>query len=275
MEEYDMATSLVAGTLIAFILGLMIGSFLNVVIYRTPRGENIAWPGSHCPHCGENLRWYHNIPLLSWLALHGRCAFCTEKISIRYPLVELLNALLWAVLYLRIVAVSSSTGWPQMPMLLHFTMIAGTFSALLALSMIDFEYFAVPDSVNLFALAAALLAAGAQSWEAGTWSPLLTAARDTVLAAGGLWALAWLIGKVTGKEAMGGADVIVAGTMAALLGFPGFFLALFAAAVLAIVPSLLARDTMVPFVPFLSLGTLIVYLFETPLLQALDRYLYG
>lgn len=268
-----MLTSLVTGTMIAFILGLMIGSFLNVVIYRTPRGENVAWPGSHCPRCGESLRWYHNIPLLSWLGLRGRCAFCGEGISIRYPLVELLNALLWAVLYLRIAFPESAL--PGMASLLHFLMVAGTFSALLALSMIDFEYFAVPDSVNLFALATALLAAAAHAWEAGAWSPLLHALRDAVLAAGGLWALAWIIGKVTGKEAMGGADVIVAGTMAALLGFPGFFLALFAAALLAIVPSLLARDTMVPFVPFLSLGTLIVYLFETPLVQALNRYLYG
>jgi leader peptidase (prepilin peptidase)/N-methyltransferase len=74
---------------------------------------------------------------------------------------------------------------------------------------------------------------------------------------------------------MGGADVIVAGTMAALLGLPGFFIALFIAAILAIVPSLMARDTMVPFVPFLAMGTLIVYLFETPIFRLLEWYLYG
>jgi len=235
-----------------FIFGLLIGSFLNVVIHRTPRGENIAWPGSHCPKCGESLRWYHNIPLLSWIALGGKCAFCKAPISARYPLIELLTALLWVVLYLKIGPV-----W-------YFPFIAASFTALLALSAIDFEYFAVPDSVNLFALAAALVR-----------PDFLVAARDAALAAGGLWLLAWLISKAAKKEAMGGADVIVAGTMAALLGLPGFFVALFVAALLAIVPSLLAKDTMVPFVPFLSMGTLIVYLFETPIMKALEHYVYG
>jgi leader peptidase (prepilin peptidase)/N-methyltransferase len=246
-----------------FLLGLAVGSFLNVVIHRTPRGENIAWPGSHCPKCGHALRWVHNIPLLSWLLLKGRCAFCGEAISFRYPLIELLNALLWAILWLR-------TGSPW-----EFLFIAATFSALLALTAIDFEYFAVPDSVNFFALATALLASVARSIQTGEWGIALDAFRDAAIAAGGLWLLAWLIGKATKKEAMGGADVIVAGTMAALLGLPGFFVALFTAAVLAIVPSLLAKDTMVPFVPFLAMGTLIVYLFQQPIMQALEHYIYG
>ena len=234
------------------LLGLAIGSFLNVVIHRIPREENIAWPGSHCPKCGEKLRWYHNIPLLSWLTLRGRCAYCREPISFRYPLIELINALLWLVLYLKVGPV-----W-------YFPFVAASFSALLALSAIDFEYFAVPDSVNFFALVMALVQPS-----------FLYARRDAALAAGGLWLLAWIIGKATRKEAMGGADVIVAGTMAALLGLPGFFIALFVAALLAIVPSLMAKDTMVPFVPFLAMGTLIVYLYDQPIMQALEHYIYG
>jgi len=248
---------------LVFLLGLMVGSFLNVVIHRTPRGENIAWPGSHCPKCGESLHWYHNIPLLSWLALGGKCAYCKEPISFRYPLIELLNALLWSILWLKV-------GHP-----LEFIFIAATFSALLTLTAIDFEYYAVPDSVNFFALFTALLAAAAHSWQNGEWGMACDALRDAAVAAGGLWLLAWLIGKATNKEAMGGADVIVAGTMAALLGLTGFFIALFVAALLAIVPSLLAKDTMVPFVPFLAMGTLIVYLFESPIMQALEHYIYG
>jgi len=260
-------------TLGVFLLGLMVGSFLNVVIHRTPRGENIAWPGSHCPKCGENLRWYHNVPLLSWIALGGRCAFCREPISFRYPLVELLNGLLWAALYLKLA--------PQLQNhidaagLLYFLLIAATFSALLALSMIDFEYLAVPDSINFFALLTALLAAAAHAWQTGDWGIALHALRDAAVAAGGLWLLAWLIGKATKKEAMGGADVIVAGTMAALLGLMGFFVALFISAILAIVPSLLARDTIVPFVPFLALGTLILYLLDRPIYHLLERLIYG
>jgi len=238
--------------LLVTLLGLAVGSFLNVVIHRTPRGENVAWPGSHCPQCGESLRWHHNIPLISWLALGGRCAYCRKPISFRYPLIELLNALLWLVLYLKLGPV-----W-------YFPFVAASFSALLALSAIDFEYFAVPDTVNIFALLMALVQ-----------PDFLLALRDAAIAAGGLWLLAWIIGKVTRKEAMGGADVIVAGTMAALLGLPGFFIALFVAALLAIIPSLLAKDTMVPFVPFLALGTLIVYLYDQPIMQALEHYIYG
>ncbi|WP_292655793.1 A24 family peptidase [Nitratifractor sp.] len=260
-------------TLGVFLLGLIVGSFLNVVIHRTPRGENIAWPGSHCPKCGESLRWHHNVPLLSWLALGGRCAFCREPISKRYPLVELLNGLIWAALYLKLT--------PQFhhPIetagILYFLLIAATFSALLALSMIDFEYLAVPDSVNFFALATALLAAAAHAWQTGEWALALQALKDAALAAGGLWLLAWFIGKATGKEAMGGADVIVAGTMAALLGLPGFFVALFISAILAILPSLLARDTMVPFVPFLAMGTLILYLLDQPIFHLVEHLIYG
>jgi len=246
-----------------FLSGLVVGSFLNVVIHRTPRGENIAWPGSHCPRCGESLRWYHNIPLLSWLLLKGRCAYCRETISMRYPLIELLNAFLWLILWFK-----TGNSW-------EFLFIAASFSALLALTAIDFEYFAVPDSVNFFALAAAVLAAAARSWQNGEWSSITATVGNAAVAAGGLWLLAWLIGKATRKEAMGGADVIVAGTMAALLGLTGFFIALFVAALLAIVPSLAARDTMVPFVPFLSMGTLIVYLFDSRIMQWLERLIYG
>ena len=72
-----------------FVLGTIIGSFLNVVMYRLPRGENLAWPGSRCPACGHSIRWYHNVPVLGWLWLRGRCHDCGVKISPRYPLVEL------------------------------------------------------------------------------------------------------------------------------------------------------------------------------------------
>jgi len=243
--------------IMVFLFGLMIGSFLNVVIYRTPRGESIVFPGSHCTSCEHKLAWYHNIPLLSWLMLRGRCSYCKAAISIQYPLIELLTGLLWLAIYAKLGAV-----W-------HFPFIAASFTALLALSVIDLKYYAVPDSVNFFALLMALIQPDTLklSWE----NPLLHAA----MAAFGLWALAKIISIVARKEAMGGADVIVAGTMAALLGFPGFFLALFLSAILAIFPSLFAKDTMVPFVPFLALATLIVYLFDTEALALLDWIMYG
>jgi len=137
-----------------------------------------------------------------------------------------------------------------------YPFVAISFTALLALSVIDLKYYAVPDSINFLALGVALIQPSLVdiSWA----NPLLNA----LIAAGGLWFVAWVISKAARKEAMGGADVIVAGTMAALLGLPYFYVALFLSAILAIIPSLLAKDTMVPFVPFLALATLIVYLFD-------------
>ena len=235
---------------VTFLFGLAVGSFLNVLIYRVPRGENIAFPASHCPNCGHSLKWYHNIPLLSWISLGGKCAFCKEPISIRYPLIELLNALIWLVLYIKL-------GFA-----VHTLFIALSFSALLALSAIDFEYFAVPDSINFFALISALIASIAYSLELGDWSIAKDRFIASIISAGGLWLLAKIIAIVTRKEAMGGADVIVAGTMSAILGLKHFFFAIFLSAILAIIPSMRARDTMVPFVPFLSLATLITLLYD-------------
>ncbi len=235
---------------VVFLIGLAVGSFLNVVIYRIPRGENIAFPASHCPKCGHNLKWYHNIPLFSWLFLGGKCAFCKEPISKRYPLVEFINALIWLVVYLKV-------GFN-----IEALFIAMTFSALLALSAIDFEYFAVPDSVNFFALATALLASISKSFMNGDWHYAINAFIASAVTAGGLWLLAKIISLISKKEAMGGADVIVAGTMGAMLGLSHFFVAIFLSSILAIIPSLKAKDTMVPFVPFLALATFIVFLYD-------------
>ena len=240
-----------------FVFGLLIGSFLNVVIYRTPRGESIAFPSSHCTSCNTKLKWYHNIPIFSWIFLGGKCSFCKEPISKQYPLVEFLTGLLWLALFVKL-------GWVW-----YFPFVAASFTALLALTVIDFKYYAVPDSVNFFALAMALIQPASLKMAWG--NPVIS----TLFAAGGLWLLAKIISMVMRKEAMGGADVIVAGTMAALLGFPGFFLALFLSAVLAILPSLFAKDTMVPFVPFLALATLIIYLFDTEANALLGWIIYG
>ena len=228
----------------AALLGLLIGSFLNVIIYRVPRGENIAFPASHCTACNHPLKWYHNIPVFSWLFLRGKCAFCGEPISKQYPIIELLTSLIWLMIFLKLGAV-----W-WMPF------VAASFTALLALTMIDLKYYAVPDSVNFFALGMALVSPKLLDLDMS--NPVINA----LLAAGGLWLIGFLTSKLARKEAMGSADVIVAGTMAALLGFPNFFIALFLSAILAMVPSLLAKDTMVPFVPFLALATFIVYLFD-------------
>ena len=238
--------------IMTFVFGTMIGSFLNVVIYRIPEGESIVFPSSRCQSCHTPLKWYHNIPLFSWIFLGGKCAFCNAPISKQYPFVELITGLIFVVLFLKLGLV-----W-------YLPFVFASFAALFALVMIDFKYFAVPDSVNFFALAMALIQ-----------PEFITAAMNAAIAALALYLLGLSVSFIFKKEAMGSADVIVAGTMAALLGFPNFFVALFLSAILAIVPSLLAKDTMVPFVPFLALATFIVYLFDSQTGALLNWIMYG
>jgi len=235
-----------------FIFGTLIGSFLNVVIYRIPKGKSIAFPASHCQHCNTPLKWYHNIPIFSWLFLKGKCAFCQEPIAKQYPIVEFITGMIFVLLYFKLGLV-----W-----YLPFT--AFSFAALFALVMIDFKYMAVPDNVNFTALIFALVQ-----------PDFIHAAMYAAIAAGGLYFIGFISSLTARREAMGSADVIVAGTMGALLGFPNFFAALFLSAILAIIPSLVNRETGVPFVPFLAMATFIVYLYDTQTAQFLEKLIYG
>ena len=235
-----------------FIFGTLIGSFLNVVIYRIPKGESIVFPASKCQSCQTPLKWYHNIPLFSWLFLRGKCAFCKESISAQYPTVEFLTGILFVLLYLKLGLV-----W-------YLPFVFASFTALLALVMIDFKYMAVPDNINFAALLFALIQPN-----------FLDAMMYAAIAAGGLYLIGLLSSFIAKREAMGGADVIVAGTMGALLGFPNFFMALFLSAILAMIPAMIWRDKGVPFVPFLALATFLVYLYDTQALKLLDIIIYG
>ncbi len=238
--------------IIVFIFGAMIGSFLNVVIYRIPKSESIVFPSSKCQSCQNTLKWWHNIPIFSWLFLKGKCYFCKEKISAQYPIVEFLTGVIFVALYFKLGLV-----W-------YLPFIAASFAALFALVMIDFKYMAVPDNVNFTALIFALVQ-----------PEFLMALLYAAIAAGGLYLIGLLSSFIARKQAMGGADVIVAGTMGALLGFPNFFVALFLSALLALIPSLMNRETGVPFVPFLALATFIVYLYDTQATQLLEIIIYG
>lgn len=239
-------------TLLIFIFGTMIGSFLNVVIYRIPKGESIVFPSSKCQSCQNSLKWWHNIPIISWLLLRGKCYFCKEKISVQYPIIELLTGIIFVILYFKLGLV-----W-------YLPFIAASFTALLALVMIDFKYMAVPDNVNFAALLFALVQ-----------PEFLWALTYALIAAGGLYLVGLLSSLLARKQAMGGADVIVAGTMGALLGFPNFFVALFLSAILAMIPAMIWRERGVPFVPFLALATFIVYLYDTKATQLLETLIYG
>jgi leader peptidase (prepilin peptidase)/N-methyltransferase len=227
--------------IIIFIIGICIGSFLNVVIYRVPKGENIAFPPSHCPKCNAKLKPWHNIPILSYIFLKGRCAYCNEKISIRYPIVELLTGFIAVLVY------------KKMGIDIYSTITFIIFALLLALSVIDFDYKAVPDSLNLLALTLSFFS-----------SPdILENLKNALILMGGMSAIRYYVSFIIKREAMGEGDIILAGTMGGLLGVKLSLFAIFVASLIAIFPSLYNRifkkDFELPFIPFLSIGTFIVW----------------
>lgn len=265
--------------LLASLFGLLFGSFLNVVILRIPQDESVVFGASHCPKCLTPLKPWHNIPLLSWLFLRGRCHSCATKISVQYPLIELASSAIFTLLALKLgISVASF-------------FIALAFMMLLALSMIDFKYKMVPDSLNLLAIAFGVL---------GAFSPsdFLQNLRDALLLAGGFTLLRFALSyyltsglyraglktktpwnrhydRTPFVEAMGEGDIMVAATMGALLGVELALVAIFLSALLALPVMLLLRgasqeDQRVPFVPFLALASLIVYLYDTPIMHYIN-----
>ncbi len=169
----------VFGCVCAGLFGLVVGSFLNVLVHRLPRGESVVSPGSHCPACGAGILARDNIPVFSWLLLGGRCRTCGAPISARYPMLELTNAVLWVLVFLR------ARQWPEL--------LAGVFfaSACLALAAIDLEFQILPDKITLTGLAAGLLL----SFFSKTKTPV-TALAGAAIGGGGLYLLAFLYEKI-------------------------------------------------------------------------------
>jgi len=251
--------------LFSFLIGLTIGSFLNVLIVRVPKDESIVFPASHCPTCNNPLKFWHNIPLLSWILLKGKCSFCKTSISKMYPTVELITGFIFLVVSLK---EGISVDWFAISLI---------FSLLFALSIIDFKYYAVPDSLNFTALGLALLlplfnfaydylTLDVQNF-AIYQKMLITNFKDSAIMALSFFLLGFIVKKIIKKDALGEADIIIAGTMGALLGFPSVLIAIYTSALLAIIPALFARNHMIPFVPFLALATLITYFFNDTFLK--------
>ncbi len=220
------------------IIGLCIGSFLNVAILRIPKGESVSLPASHCTHCLHPLAWYHNIPLFSWLFLRGKCAFCHGTISFQYPLIETLSALLYVC------------AWIQTGELLQALIFGTVFALLLSLSLIDLRYKAVPDALSLPALILSFL----------TNNPLL-ALEQGLLFMGGFALLRISLSFALKKEVMGEADIIIAGVIGALLGIKLGLLAIYLSAVIALVAFMVVRKKgyELPFIPFLSAGLFVTW----------------
>lgn len=242
----------------AFGLGAFIGSFLNVLIHRLPRKENFVTGRSHCPKCNEMIRWYDNIPLLSFVILRAKCRRCKAPISWRYPAVELVTALFFLLAY-------------TLYGLSFHTMVAAIFfSMLLVVTFIDFEYYIIPDRITYPGMVLGL--------GLSFVNPLVTPLDALIgLVAGGssLYLLAILGDYLFKKESLGGGDIKLAAMLGAFLGWKNIIFIFFGAAVLGLIfavgQMVISRKEgagrMIPFGPFLSLAALLALFFGEMLID--------
>ncbi|MCP3938305.1 MAG: prepilin peptidase [Actinomycetia bacterium] len=241
--------------------GLLIGSFLNVVIHRVPREESINHPRSHCPACGTAIAWFDNVPFISWLVLRGRCRGCSAPISPRYPIVEALSAATFVV-----VAMAVGAAW-ILPAFLVFAAV------LIALSGIDIDTRKIPNRLLYPAVAAAIVLLGGGALLDSAADRLLWAAAGAALGFTILFAI-WFIA----PGGMGYGDVRLSGYIGLHLGYfglghvaLGLFVGFLLGAVVGVVLMAVggrSRKSAIPFGPFLAAGAVFALAVGDPILDA-------
>ncbi|HEY0555413.1 MAG TPA: prepilin peptidase [Thermoanaerobaculia bacterium] len=254
----------------AAVLGLIVGSYLNVLIYRLPLGISTVFPRSRCPHCGTAIRAYDNLPVLSFLLLRGRCRQCGARISWRYPAVEAATAALFLACFLRF-GISL-----QAP-------VAALFCALmLALTMIDYDHMILPDKLTWPGIALGILLQPFVGWTRlwpGPWGAMAGAVLGAALGAGILLAvwIAWYLWRH--EEGMGLGDVKMLAAIGAFLGWKGVLVALFLGALSGAVVGLtlmafrgLDFKAKLPFGVFLALGGVIALFAGEALVRVYAAY---
>lgn len=242
------------------IIGLVIGSFLNVCIFRIPEEQSICFPPSHCTSCQHKLGVLDLVPVLSYIFLHGRCRYCKEKISIRYPLIELLNGLLYISVYYKY-GISIIT--------LKYFVLA---SLLIVISMIDFDTQDVYTSTTLFGAVAGMIFIGIQKFvfEENCLGFIL----------GGVSGVLIIGTIVFVTRGMGEGDIEIAGVCGLFLGLKGILLALFIAVILGGIVGIFilllklknAKDR-IAFGPFIAIGAMISALYGNEIINAYLRLL--
>jgi len=271
------------GYIFIFLFGAVVGSFLNVVIHRVPLEQSIVFPNSKCPKCDAAIEPYDNVPIFSWLALGGKCRACKSPISVRYPAVELLHALLWVLIFWHV-------GFnPFLPVALIFM------SVLVSLMFIDAEHMILPNVITypffVFVLIVRVVYPLAFSgsyfadmayWPAATWNSmpvwiasLLAGLLGAVAGGGSLWLVGEAWKRLRGVDAMGLGDVKMMLGVGALLGwrlaFLSIFLGAFAGAVIGIIVIAKQKDkdlqTQIPFGIFLGTGSILSLLFGEQLIS--------
>ena len=245
------------------VIGLCVGSFLNVVIYRVPNGISVATPASHCPECKKPIKWYDNIPVISYIILGGKCRNCKVHIPFRYTAVELLNTVLW----LLAAFLFYDSG-------IVFTLsVMATASILICVFFIDLENMIIPDRFQIMLVAVAVAVfffekspySGIKHWH----SNLIGGIAGFAI----FYLIALVAGKIAGREAMGGGDVKLAGVMGLFLGWHRLLLAVLIASVSASIIILISKAVKgekggeYPFAPFLSTGFMISILFGNSMIN--------
>ncbi len=240
-----------------FIFGAVIGSFLNVCVYRIPAKISIVWPPSHCPKCNNKIKWYDNIPILSYIILGAKCRNCKEKISIQYPMVELLTAVLTALFFVNF----GITAWTFCALICLY--------ALITLSFIDLKTYTIPDTLSIglifFGLAVSFINPAFSGSLASKFTSSLIGAAIGFF---GTWGLAILCSAIIKKEALGGGDIKLMGAIGALSGFLGMVNTLMIASIFGLICFAVLgalkktpKDGAIPFGPFLSVGLVIMLLY--------------
>ena len=241
----------------AFIFGAVVGSFLNVCICRLPKNESIVFPPSHCPTCDYRIPWYDNVPIISYLILRGKCRSCKSRISIQYPLVELVNALLTLFLFMRF--------GPSLPFVVLFLFC----SAMVVVTFIDLEHQIIPDVISLPGIVAGFIFSFFIP-QLGWLNSLI----GIVVGGGSLWLVASGYELLTKKEGMGGGDIKLLAMMGAFLGWKSIPFIIFVSSLIGSVIGItvmLMREKdaklAIPFGPFLALGAVLYIFFGRQLIH--------
>lgn len=261
----------------AFVTGCCVGSFLNVCIWRIPRGESVVVVPSHCPKCNHNIKWYENLPLISWLALRGKCSSCSEPISPRYFIVEFMTGLMFYMLWFKV----TFDFQPITVIIVYWsvTMLCVT------TAFIDVEHRIIPNKTTYPAIILGIVAAviWPDNWGAGTTSlqALVYSLAGFFIAGGGMSLLAIVGEKLFKAEAMGWGDVKYLAAIGACLGLKAcFFTLLFASlagSVVGIIQMVKNRNkengerATIPFGPYLAGGTYIWMLYGERLLNIYQK----
>jgi len=239
----------------SFLFGTVIGSFLNVLMFRIPKGISIVKPNSFCPCCKKPIKWYENIPLVSYILLKGKCSACRKQISIRYPIVELVTGCVFLYLFI------------QYNLRLEFFFYIFFFCSLIVISGIDFSYQIIPD---IFSIPAIFIGLILQIVKGNFVLGIVGA-----VFGGGLILLIRVIGRWTyKKEVMGLGDVYLTAMIGAFVGFPLIIASIFIGAsvgailgIIYIISTHQTRESPIPFGPFLSIGGAAVIIFKPQIIH--------